>query len=50
MMTFAADIAFIMPSLVGNVGSTVYIWRTGKVVGVMLAIIVGYLKLGSFKD
>lgn len=50
LMAFAADIAFMLPSPAGNVVDAVYILSTGKVVGIMLALIIGYLKLGSFKD
>lgn len=49
-MMFSADIAFLLPDLCGNVVSAVYILKVGKVVGVMLAFIIGYLKLGNFED
>ena len=50
LMAFSADLAFLLPSLAGTVGSAVYILMTGKIAGIMLAIIIGYLKLGCFKD
>lgn len=50
LMAFSTDIAFLLPALARErvVGITMY--ETAKVVGIMLAIIIGYLKLGSFDD
>ncbi len=50
LMAFSSDIAFLLPDFIGNPGSTIYIFQAGKVVGVMLALIIGYLKLGEFRD